>query len=360
MYAIVRERAKEEKCRGNIMSLIFNRKMPIPKEVKENFPMNEELKRKKELRDKEIEHIFTGESDKFLLIVGPCSADREKPVLDYVYRLSSLQEKIKDKIVIIPRVYTNKPRTMCSGYMGMIHQPDPLKEEDILEGIISVRKLHIKVVEESGLTAADEMLYPEDYRYISDIVSYIAIGARSVENQQHRLTASGVDIPVGIKNPTSGNLEVMLNSISAAQHAHTFLYRGWEVVSNGNPLAHAILRGKIGPNGENIPNYYYEDLNKLFKEYSKRGLKNMSVIVDTNHSNSGKEPLEQIRICKEVMGFREYSSEIKNMVKGIMIESYLEDGNQSITGCIYGKSVTDPCLGWDKTEKLIYEIAEHL
>lgn len=342
------------------MNLIFKRKMPIPQVMKEEYPMLDNLKEIKKVRDCEIAKIFTEESNKFLLIIGPCSADKEKPVLDYILKLAKLQEKVKEKILIVPRVYTNKPRTLCEGYMGMLYQPDPQKNEDILEGIIAVRKIHLKVVQETGLTSADEMLYPENYRYISDIVSYAAIGARSVENQLHRLTASGLRIPVGFKNPISGVMNTMLNSISAAQKSHTFLYRGWEVCSEGNPLTHAVLRGYTNHACESIPNYYYHDLEKLYDLYSDRNLRNMSVIIDTNHSNSGKEPIEQLRICKEILQYVKYSANIKKMVKGFMIESYLEDGNQPLTGNVYGKSVTDPCLGWEKTEKLIYEITENL
>lgn len=332
--------------------------MPIPKDIKEEFPISYNMIKAKEIRDKEISEVITGQSDKLLIIVGPCSADRSKPVLDYICKLAKVQEKVKDKLILIPRVYTNKPRTTCNGYMGMIFQPDPHKEEDMLEGIISIRKLHLDVMRETGLTSADEMLYPEDFRYISDLVSYAAIGARSVENQQHRLTASGFDIPVGIKNPTSGSIEVMLNTIDAVQQGHKFLYRGWEVESTGNPLAHAVLRGEVSQRGENIPNYYYENLERLYHKYQERQLENISVIIDTNHSNSNKKPLEQIRICREVMSYRKYSNDIKDILKGFMIESYLEDGNQPLTGTDYGKSVTDACLGWSKTEQLLYEIAE--
>lgn len=342
------------------MGLEFVRKMPIPKVVKEEFPMNEVLTKIKNQRDKEISEVFRGEDDRFLLILGPCSAEREKPVLEYVTRLARLQEKVKDKIIIIPRVYTNKPRTMCQGYMGMMYQPDPTVEEDILKGIIAIRKVHIKVISESGLTAADEMLYPEDYRYISDLLGYVAVGARSTENQQHRLTASGIDIPVGFKNPVSGCMDTMLNSIAAAQSPHLFLYRGWEVNSAGNPLAHAVLRGRVDYEGRNVPNYYYENLEELCEKYEKRNLQNMSVLIDTNHSNSNKRPIEQIRIAREVLKYRTYSCKMKNMVKGFMIESYIEDGKQDLCGNVFGQSVTDPCLGWEKTEQLIYEIAENL
>lgn len=340
------------------MAMNFRRKMPIPLEIKEAYPISSQIKTLKGKREKEITEILRGKSDKLLLIVGPCSADNEKSVLDYVSRLALVQEKVKEKLILVPRVYTNKPRTLCEGYMGMIFQPDPSKNNDILQGIISVRKLHLKVVSESGLTAADEMLYPEDFRYISDLLSYVVIGARSTENQLHRLTASGVDIPVGVKNPTSGDLNVMLNSLKAVQNGHTFLYRGWEVNSDGNPFAHAVLRGLINEYGEDVPNYHYENLHKLYKKYSNCCLNNMSVIIDTNHSNSGKNPLEQIRICKEIMDYRKYSEIIRKLVKGFMIESYIVDGKQEPTDNVYGKSVTDACLGWDKTERLILDIAE--
>jgi len=340
------------------MRMNFIRKMPIPKEIKEQFPVSKELMERKKERDIEIQNVLTGETDKMLLIVGPCSADREKPVLDYASRLARLQEEVSDKLVLVPRIYTNKPRTNCDGYMGMIYQPDPHKGEDILEGIITVRRLHLNVLKETGLVTADEMLYPEDFRYISDLVSYVAIGARSVENQQHRLTASGIESPVGIKNPMNGSVDVMLNSIYAVQEGHKFLYRGWEVESEGNPLAHAVLRGAVNAKGENVPNYYYENIENLHKQYAARKLKNPAVIVDSNHSNSNKKYLEQIRICHEVMGYRNYSDVVKELVKGFMIESYIEDGNQLISGCEYGQSVTDPCLGWEKTRRLICEIAE--
>jgi len=295
-----------------------------------------------------------------LLIIGPCSADREDAVLDYVCRLAKVQEQVKDKLIIIPRIYTNKPRTTGEGYKGMVHQPDPEKKEDMLEGLISIRHLHTKAVEMTGLTCADEMLYPENHRYLSDILSYVAIGARSVENQQHRLTASGLDIPVGMKNPTGGDLSVMMNSIVAAQASHTFLYRGWEVCSKGNPLSHAILRGYVDTNGRSLPNYHYEDLITLYELYNKKNLVNRSVIVDANHANSGKKYMEQIRICNEVLHSCRHSNEIRSLVKGFMIESYIEDGAQKIGEGVYGKSITDPCLGWEKSEKLIYQIADQL
>ena len=332
------------------MSMNFKRKMPLPSEIRDMYPLPKEVLTTKEKRDKEIIDVFTGNSDKFLLIIGPCSADKEEPVMDYVGRLAVIQEKVKDKIIIIPRIYTNKPRTTGEGYKGMIHQPDPTKKEDILEGLIHVRHLHTRAIAETKLTCADEMLYPENYRYLYDLLSYVAIGARSVEDQQHRLTASGMDIPVGMKNPTGGDFSVMLN----------FLYRGWEVSTDGNPYAHAILRGSVNKHGQNLPNYHYEDLILLYELYCKKNLANRAVIVDTNHSNSGKKYLEQIRISKEVLHSRRHSDDIKNFVKGLMIESYIEDGNQTVDDCIYGKSITDPCLGWEKSEKLILEIADLL
>ena len=340
------------------MNMEFIRKLPIPKELKAQFSLSEKLISVKEKRDAEIKKVFTGESDKKLLIIGPCSADREDAVLDYVNRLAKVQEKIADKLILIPRIYTNKPRTTGEGYKGMVHQPDPEKKEDMLQGLIAIRELHTRAIEQTGLTCADEMLYPENHRYLSDLLSYVAIGARSVENQQHRLTASGLDIPVGMKNPTGGDLSVMMNSLTAAQASHVFLYRGWEVKSAGNPLAHAILRGAVDPLGRTLPNYHYEDLNLVDRLYKERNLKNPAVVVDANHSNSNKQYAEQVRIVNEVLHSRNLNPHIKTLVKGVMIESYIEGGNQKI-GCvphIYGKSITDPCLGWDDSEKLIYSI----
>ena len=336
----------------------FIRKLPIPMEVKAQYPLKSEYASKKKIREKEIADIFTGESDKLILIIGPCSADREDAVLDYISRLAKVQEKVEDKILIIPRIYTNKPRTTGDGYKGMVHQPNPNAAEDMLEGIISIRRLHTKAIEETGLFCADEMLYPENYRYLSDLLAYVAVGARSVENQQHRLTASGIDVPVGMKNPTGGDISVMLNSITAAQHSHTFLYRGWECHSSGNPLAHAIMRGYVNKHGESLPNYHFEDLSHLYKEYTARNLANPALIVDANHANSGKQYLEQSRICKDVLHSAAHSTEIKSLLKGFMIESYIEDGSQKPSDGVYGKSITDPCLGWAKTEKLIYDLAE--
>lgn len=342
------------------MHMNFIRKLPIPLDLKKEFPLSEEVIRTKAERDKEIAAVFKGESSKKLLIIGPCSADREDAVLDYVCRLAKVQEQVEDKLIIVPRIYTNKPRTTGEGYKGMVHQPDPEKQEDMLQGLISIRHLHTKAVEMTGLVCADEMLYPENYRYLSDILGYVAIGARSVENQQHRLLSSGLDIPVGMKNPTGGDLSVMMNSLVAAQASHTFLYRGWEVRTEGNPLSHAILRGYVDTNGRSLPNYHYEDLIELYNLYQKRSLANPAVIVDANHANSGKKYLEQIRICNEVLHSCRHSEEINSIVKGFMIESYIEDGAQKIGEGCYGKSITDPCLGWEKSEKLIYQIAEQV
>lgn len=340
------------------MGSTFKRKLPIPKEIKEQYPVTEEQAKVKAARDEEIMKIFKGESEKFILIIGPCSADYENSVMDYVTRLAKVQEKVKDKLLLIPRVYTNKPRTTGEGYKGMLHQPDPLTDSDMLKGVTKIRKLHLRVLAETGLTTADEMLYPDNYRYLSDLLSYVAVGARSVENQQHRLTASGIDVPVGMKNPTSGDISVMLNAIKAAQCSHTFIYRGWEVESTGNPLAHAIMRGFTNTQGQNISNYHYEDLLKLYKDYLEKNLENPAVIIDTNHANSGKQCLEQVRISKDVLHSIKQNNDIKKLVKGLMIESYIEDGSQPVTGTVYGKSITDPCLGWEKSEKLIYEIAD--
>ena len=338
----------------------FLRKLPIPQEIKEQFPISEKCASIKAERDKIIADVFTGKSDKCLLIIGPCSADNETSVMDYIGRLVGLQGQAKDKMLIIPRIYTNKPRTTGEGYKGMATQPDPTKKPDLLEGLISIRRLHLRAIEETGFVCADEMLYPENYRYLSDLLSYIAVGARSVENQQHRLTSSGVTVPVGMKNPTSGDLSVMLNSIRAAQLSHTFLYRGWEVETEGNPLTHAILRGSVNKHGRNMQNYHYEDLILLHEMYAQRNLENPAVIVDVNHSNSNKQYLEQIRICKEVMHSRRHNGDISRMVKGLMIESYIEDGCQKVDGGVYGKSITDPCLGWEKSERLVLDLADML
>lgn len=342
------------------MNMNFIRKLPVPKELKEQFALPEKLVEIKKNRDEEIKAVFRGDSQKKLLIIGPCSADREDAVLDYTCRLAKVQEQVKDKLILIPRIYTNKPRTTGVGYKGMVHQPDPEKAEDMLQGIIAIRQMHTKAIEMTGLTCADEMLYPENHRYLSDLLSYVAVGARSVENQQHRLTASGLDIPVGMKNPTGGDLSVMMNSLVAAQAQHTFLYRGWEVRSEGNPYAHVILRGAVDTLGHTIPNYHYEDLKNVFELYQQKNLQNPAIIVDANHSNSGKKYLEQVRICNEVMHSCRHSADIASIVKGFMIESYIEDGAQKIGEGVYGKSITDPCLGWEKSEKLIYQLADQV
>ncbi|MBO7250440.1 MAG: 3-deoxy-7-phosphoheptulonate synthase [Clostridia bacterium] len=339
-------------------NLDFIRKLPIPKDVKERYPLKAEFAEKKIERDRNIANVFTGKDQRLLLIIGPCSADREDAVLEYVHRIAKLQEKVADKLLIIPRIYTNKPRTTGDGYKGMLHQPNPSGAEDMLDGIVAIRRIHTRAIEETGLFCADEMLYTENYRYLSDLLAYVAVGARSVENQQHRLVSSGIDVPVGMKNPTGGDISVMLNSITAAQHPHTFIYRGWECVSKGNPLAHAILRGYVNRHGESMPNYHFEDLIHLYSEYKARELQNMSVIIDTNHANSGKQYLEQDRICKEVLHACSLSSDVKSLVKGFMIESYLEDGCQKVGEGVYGKSITDPCLGWEKTERLVFDIAD--
>ena len=340
------------------MGFTFNKKLPIPKEIKAMYPLSPENAAKKAQRDKEIADVITGKDDRFLIIVGPCSADNETAVMDYLHRLVPIQEQIKDKCIIIPRIYTNKPRTTGEGYKGMVHQPDPEAAPDLLEGLIAIRKLHIRNIEETGLTAADEMLYPENWWYLADLLSYVAVGARSVEDQQHRMTVSGFDVPAGMKNPTSGDMTVMLNSVVAAQHAHSFIYRGWDVDTSGNPLAHTVLRGAVNKHGQVLPNYHYEDLRLLCELYAEKNLKNPACVVDTNHSNSNKQYLEQIRIAKEILHSRRYSDDIHKLVKGLMIESYIEDGSQKIHDHICGKSITDPCLGWEKTERLLYEIAE--
>lgn len=338
----------------------FIRKLPIPMEIKKEFPLSQQVSATRLARVEEMRAILDGRDRRLMLIIGPCSADREDSVMDYVHRLVPVQKQVKDKLLIIPRVYTNKPRTNGAGYKGMLHQPDPSKKPDMLAGIIAIRRLHTRVVEETGFACADEMLYPEDHRYLSDILGYVAVGARSVENQQHRLVASGLDVPVGMKNPTGGDLSVMMNSIYAAMGDHTFLYRGWEVETYGNPYAHAILRGCVNERGESRPNYHYEDLVQLHKLYTERAIKNPACIVDCNHANSGKQYLEQTRIAKEVMHSKRYSADINALVKGLMIESYIQDGSQKITECTYGKSITDACLGWEKTRQLIFDLAELL
>ncbi|MFQ6864121.1 3-deoxy-7-phosphoheptulonate synthase [Blautia sp.] len=341
------------------MSFSFIKKLPTPEDIRSEYPVDASIQALKEKRDQEIRDVFIGKSQKFLAIIGPCSADNEDAVIDYLLRLRKVQDKIADKVLIIPRVYTNKPRTTGEGYKGMVHQPDPEKKPNMLAGLIAIRKMHIRAIQESGFTCADEMLYPENYRYLSDLLSYVAVGARSVEDQQHRLTVSGMDVPAGMKNPTSGDFSVMLNSVTAAQGSHRFIYRSWEVETTGNPLAHTILRGAVNKHGEAIPNYHYEDLRLLWEKYQEKDLKNPAVIVDTNHSNSNKQYEQQVRIAKEVLHSRLVDPELKNLVKGLMIESYIEPGNQKIGGNhIYGKSITDACLGWEESEKLLYTIAE--
>ncbi len=341
------------------MSFEFIKKLPTPDEIRKEFPVPENLAKLKEERDAQIRDVLTGKSGKFLVIIGPCSADNEEAVCDYVARLAKVHEKVKDKLILIPRIYTNKPRTTGEGYKGIVHQPDPEKKPDFLAGLIAMRKMQIRAIEESGLTAADEMLYPENWRYVSDILSYVAIGARSVEDQQHRLTVSGFDVPAGMKNPTSGDFSIMLNSVYAAQHPHSFIYRGWEVKTTGNDLTHTILRGSVNKYGRSLPNYHYEDLNTLLSLYDERDLKNPACIIDANHNNSNKQFKQQVRIVKEVMHSRKLSPDIHQLVKGVMIESYLEEGCQKIGDGVYGKSITDPCLGWEDSERLIYDIADY-
>lgn len=340
------------------MQMHFHRKLPIPQEVKAEYPLTARMEEVKAERDEEIRSVFDGRSDKFLLVIGPCSADHREPVLEYVSRLRRVQEQVADKMIIIPRIYTNKPRTTGQGYKGMLHQPDPEQRPDMYKGIVAIRELHLAALRDYDFSCADEMLYPENYRYLSDLLSYVAVGARSVENQQHRLVASGVEIPVGMKNPTGGDLGVMMNSIVAAQSGHTFLYRGWEVTSDGNPYAHAILRGYVDDSGRSVSNYHYEDLLRVEELYETFNLTNPSIIVDTNHNNSGKKYLEQVRIAKDIVHSRNQNGDIKRLVKGLMIESYLEDGSCKAEEHIFGKSITDPCLGWEKTERLILDIAD--
>lgn len=341
------------------MGMKINAHLPIPADLKAEYPLSSQILKLKEKRDREIREIFEGKSDKFLVIVGPCSADNEDSVCEYVSKLATINEKVSDRLMIIPRIYTNKPRTTGEGYKGMLHQPDPEAKPDVLAGILAIRHMHIRSIKETGLTSADEMLYPDNWHYLSDLLSYVAIGARSVENQEHRLMVSGLDIPVGMKNPTSGDFSVMLNSVVAAQHGHDFISRGWEVSTEGNPLTHTILRGAVNKHGNTIPNYHYEDLQLLLEMYGERDLANPAVIIDSNHSNSGKKYEQQIRIVKEVLHSRLVSKDIRQLVKGVMIESYIEPGNQKIgPNHVYGKSITDPCLGWDETEKLLYTIAE--
>ena len=343
------------------MSMEFKRQLPIPKEVKKMYPVSEDAAKVKADLDRQIADVFTGKSHKKILIIGPCSADRADAVFEYCSRLKKVQEQVTDKLIIIPRVYTNKPRTTGDGYKGMLHQPDPNEKPNPFKGVLAIRALHTRILTELGMSTADEMLYPTNYWYLSDLMSYVAVGARSVENQEHRLVSSGITVPVGMKNPTSGDLSVMMNAIKAAHHSHEFIYRGWDVVTSGNPLAHAILRGSVNKHGQNIPNYHYEDLEFLCEMYAKNGIDNPAFIVDTNHSNSGKKFYEQPRICKEVLNSCRHDQTVNKLFRGFIIESYIEDGCQSISADeIYGKSITDPCLGWTKTEKLIFDIANLL
>lgn len=340
------------------MSFTFIKQLPSPEEIKQEYGLSKTATRTKQERDQMVSDIITGDSDKFLVIIGPCSADNEDSVCDYINRLSKVQEKVKDRLVLVPRIYTNKPRTTGEGYKGIAHQPDPEKRPDMVAGLVAMRKMHIRALEESGLSSADEMLYPENWPYVEDLLSYVAIGARSVEDQQHRLTVSGFDVPAGMKNPTSGDYSVMLNSVYAAQHPHHFVFRGYEVDTSGNPLTHVVLRGAVNKRGVCIPNYHYEDLERLIQMYDKMDLKNHAAIIDSNHSNSNKQYEQQIRIVKEIMHNRKISPEIHKLVKGVMIESYIEPGCQKVGGHVYGKSITDPCLGWKESEELIYHIAE--
>lgn len=340
------------------MSFEFIKKLPTPDEIRKEYPLPPNLTALKEKRDIEIKNVITGNSDKFLVIIGPCSADNEDSVCEYISRLAGLNDKVKDKVILIPRIYTNKPRTTGEGYKGIVHQPDPKKKPDFLQGLIAMRKMHIRAIAESELTAADEMLYPENWRYLSDILSYVAIGARSVEDQQHRLTVSGFDVPAGMKNPTSGDFSVMLNSVYAAQHPHSFIYRGWEVNTTGNPLAHTVLRGAVNKYGRSLTNYHYEDLSLLMELYNEKELLNPACVIDANHNNSNKQYDQQVRIVKEILHSRKLNADIRQLVKGVMVESYLVEGSQKVGGGIYGKSITDPCLGWEDSERLIYDIAE--
>ena len=343
------------------MSMNFITKLPIPQETKERYPVTKAAAALKAARDQEIACVFTGDCDKKILVIGPCSADSEEPVIEYVRRLRLLQDKVADKLILIPRIYTNKPRTTGEGYKGMLHQPDPTAASDMYKGILAIRELHTRVLTDFGLPTADEMLYPANYRYLDDLLSYVAIGARSVENQEHRLVSSGVSVPVGMKNPTGGDLSVMMNAMTAAQHGHSFIFRGWQVQTSGNPLAHAILRGYVNTQGHSLPNYHYEDLTHLVTLYGEFShLVNPAVIVDTNHANSGKRYLEQPRICKEVLHACRHNSDINRLVKGFMIESYLEDGARKVAEEGFGKSITDPCIGWEKTERLVLDVADLL
>ena len=341
------------------MSFNYLTPLPTPEEIKSQIPLSEELQEIKKKRDQEIADIITGKDNRFLAIIGPCSADNEDAVIEYVNRLVPVQEKIKDKVLIVPRIYTNKPRTTGEGYKGIASQPDPLKEPDMVEGLIAMRNMHIRAISETGFTAADEMLYPENWPYVEDLLSYVAIGARSVEDQHHRLTVSGFDVASGMKNPTSGDFSVMLNSVYAAQQSHHFAFAGYEVETSGNPLTHTILRGAVSKHGNTTQNYHFEDLIRLHHMYQEMDLVNPACIVDANHSNSNKQFKQQIRIVREVLASRKFSSEIRNLVKGVMIESYLVEGNQKISDHqTYGQSITDACLGWEDSEQLLYTIAE--
>ena len=340
------------------MSFRYEKLLPTPQEIIAEYPLNPALTAVKAKRDAEIADVLTGKSDKFIVIIGPCSADNEDSVCEYIRRLARVNEQVHDKLILVPRIYTNKPRTTGEGYKGLASQPDPNKAEDFVAGLIAMRKMHIRAMEETGLSAADEMLYPENWVYVEDLLSYVAIGARSVEDQHHRLVVSGFDVATGMKNPTSGDFTVMLNSVYAAQHPHKFTYRGYEVSTDGNPLAHTILRGSVSKNGRNVPNYHYEDLTTLLSMYEQRELINRACIVDTNHSNSNKQFKQQVRIAKEILHSRKLDADIHSLVKGLMIESYLEEGAQKVTEGIYGKSITDPCLGWEDTERLLYHIAD--
>ena len=341
-----------------MMNMEFKRKLTIPADLKKEYPVTEEMRKRFLQRDEALKKILSGEDDRIVLVIGPCSADQEASVMDYVNRLRALQEKVADRILMIPRVYTNKPRTTGAGYKGMLHQPNPDAAPDMLKGLSAIRELHMWVLRETEFSAADEMLYPENYKYLDDLLAYVAVGARSVEDQQHRLTSSGISVPVGMKNPTGGDISVMMNSINAAQHSHTFIYRGWEATSKGNPYAHAILRGYTNKHGNARPNYHYEDLIFLHECYEKNGLLNPAVVIDANHANSGKDPFQQGRIIKEVLQSRAFNPDVHRLVKGFMVESYLEDGSQHIGDGVYGKSITDPCLGWEKTERLVLDMAE--
>ena len=341
------------------MDLEFERKLTIPMETKQLFPVTAELSDIVDARARVLQDIFEGRDQRCLLIIGPCSADNAESVIAYLARLRELQERVKQRVFIVPRVFSNKPRTNGEGYMGLVHQPDAAGRPDPFKGIIAVRSLHLRALRETGFTCADELLYPENHRYLDDLLAYVTVGARSVEDQQHRLTASGLGIPVGMKNPTHGDLDVMLNAIHAAQTGHSFIYRGWAVHSRGNPLAHAVLRGKTEA-GKSIPNYSYDDLRRLADRYLASGAQNPAILIDTSHANSGKDPFRQIEVVRDVIRSRQRDPEMASLVKGFMVESYLEDGSQEPGGGVFGKSITDPCLGWEKTEQMILEIAENV